>query len=397
MDAKAKSNGIIGCVQFLHQIKVIAHLLKWVVYFIPSAFMKILDIVNRFDISSPAINCVSYGNGHINSTFLVYTKGGKEYVLQKINSIVFKDVDLLMNNVYEVTRYLRKNGFESLHPVKTEDGKLYIEEENSFYRLYDYIEGTVCYEKVTNVMMIYNDAKAFGKLHKTLAKFDVSKIGEVIPDFHNTLKRYENLKDAIKEDKCGRVDTCLEEIETVEKYKDQYGKIIEGIKSGEISNAVTHNDPKINNVLFDKFSGEIRAVIDLDTVMPGSYLYDYGDALRSLFTGDNEDSEELNLLIADRTIFEGYTKGYLSEMKDILTPKEIEYLPFSVFLLSIECGMRFLEDYIRGDVYFKTKYYNHNLIRARTQLALAEDIYRNMDELTQIVNRLIKAEKKKKY
>lgn len=350
--------------------------------------MKVIDIVNCFDISSPATNCVSYGNGHINSTYLVYTKGGKEYVLQKINSIVFKDVDLLMNNVYQVTRYLRKNGFESLHPIKTKDGKLYIEDESSFYRLYDYIEDTICYEKVTNMMMIYNDAKAFGKLHKTLAKFDVSRIGEIIPNFHNTLKRYNDLQEAIKEDKCERVDTCIEEIEIIDKYKDQYSKIIDGIKSGEISNAVTHNDPKINNVLFDKYSGEIRAVIDLDTIMPGSYLYDFGDALRSLFTGDNEDSEELNKLIANPTIFEAYTKGYLSEMKDILTPREIELLPFSTFLLAMECGMRFLEDYLRGDVYFKTKYHNHNLVRARTQLTLAEDIYRNMDVLTNIVNKL---------
>ncbi len=352
--------------------------------------MKIIDIVNQFDLSTVATNCISYGNGHINSTFLVYTKSGKQYVLQKINSAVFKDVDLLMNNVYEVTNYLRNNGFESLHPIKTRDGRLYIEDEHSYYRLYDYIEDTICYEKVNSTLMIYNDAKAFGKLHKALARFDVSKIGEVIPDFHNTYQRYLNLQAAIKEDKYKRVDTCIEEIDIIEKYKDEYNKIKQYMETGEVSKSVTHNDPKINNILFDKFSGDIRAVIDLDTIMPGSYLYDFGDALRSLFTGDNEDSEDLSKLAVNPTIFEAYTKGYLSEMKNVLTSKEVELLPFSVFLLTMECGMRFLEDYLRGDVYFHTKYANHNLVRARTQLTLAEDIYRHLNDLSKIVDKLYK-------
>ena len=353
--------------------------------------MRPIEIVNSFDIPDIAINSYPLGNGHINSTYLIYTKGGKKYVLQKINSNVFKDIDVLMNNVFAVTEYLRDKGFESLHAIKTKDGDLYLKDESSFYRLYDYIEDTVCYEKSSgNMFLVYCLAKAFGKLHKTLADFDTSKLGEVIPHFHDTAQRYENFLAAVKEDKCSRVDTCLPEIEVVNSFRNEYSKIINGINSGEIANAVTHNDPKINNVLFDKFSGDIRAVIDLDTIMPGSYLFDFGDALRSLFTGDNEDSEDLRRLVINTDIFEAYAKGYLSEMSEVLTRREIELLPFSAFLLTIECGMRFLEDYLRGDVYFHTKYPDHNLIRARTQLTLAQDIYKHLDELSKIVKKVNK-------
>lgn len=349
--------------------------------------MEIIDITNKFDISGEAITYSPIGNGHINSTFLVKTTSNQKYIFQKINTHAFNDVDALMSNVFKVTDFLRINGFESLHAIKTKDGQRYYREGGNCYRLYDYIEDTICYEKVDNMFLIYSDAKAFGKLHRVLKKYDASKLKETIPDFHNTYKRYQNLLEAIKENKCDRVKTCLDEIEFLKSKETDYSVIIDGIKSGEITNAVTHNDPKINNILFDKFSGDIRAIIDLDTIMPGSYLFDFGDSLRSLFTGDNEDSEDLNKLIVNFDIFEAYLKGYLSEMHSILTPKEIELLPFSVYLLTIELGIRFLEDYLRGDIYFKTNYPIHNLIRARTQIALAKDILKHYDELTAIVSK----------
>ena len=353
--------------------------------------MRTIDIINCFDIKTEAINCYTLGNGHINSTYLVYTKSGAKFVLQKINSVVFKDVDMLMNNVFSVTKYLREMGFESLRAIKTKDGHLYYFDEGSYYRLYDYIEDTVCYEKVSNnYFLVYCYAKAFGKLHKALAKFDANRIGEIIPHFHDTPNRYQNFLSALKDDVMGRKNSCLQEIDAINSFKDEYDKIIRGLENKEISYVVTHNDPKINNVLFDKFSGDIRSIIDLDTVMPGSYLYDFGDALRSLFTGDNEDSEDLFRLVVNYDAFEAFTKGYLTEMKGILTPKEIELLPFSGFLMTIECGMRFLEDHLRGDVYFKTKYPEHNLVRARTQIALAQDIYKNLGKLTNIVKKLNK-------
>ena len=356
--------------------------------------MELIDITNRFDISGEAISYSPIGNGHINSTFLVNTTTNQKYIIQKINTHAFKDVEALMSNVFKVTEYLNNNGFESLHAIKTKDGERYLKDNGNCYRLYDYIDDTICYEEVDNMFLVYSDAKAFGKLHRALKRFDATSLSETIPNFHDTQKRYLNLLDAIKEDKLDRVKTCLPEIEFVKEHEKDYPVIIEGIKKGEIANAVTHNDPKINNILFDRFSGDTKAIIDLDTVMPGSYLFDFGDALRSLFTGDNEDSEDLRKLVVNQDIFEAYLKGYLSEMDEVLTPREIELLPFSIYLLTIECGMRFLEDYIRGDVYFKTNYPVHNLVRARTQLALAKDILKHLDELNAIVSKTKKNIKK---
>ena len=219
--------------------------------------------------------------------------------------------------------------------------------------------------------------------------FDATKLYEVIPHFHDTYQRYLNLLDAIKSDKYHRVNNALKEIEAIKAWEKEYSKITDGIKHKEISLSVTHNDPKINNVLFNKESGNIRAVIDLDTVMPGSYLYDFGDALRGLFCGENEDSKDPSKLVVRKDVFEAYTKGYLSVMKDVLTKKEIELLPFAAFLLTIETGIRFLEDYLRGDIYFHTQYETHNLVRARTQIKLARDIYNSFDELNEIVKKYL--------
>ena len=349
---------------------------------------ELLAILRTFDIDCD-IACIPLGNGHINSTFLCSINNEKKYVIQKINNYVFKDVSLLMNNYYKVTEYLRKNDIETVHLIKTKDGKPFSKIGDEYYRLYEYIDNTVWYEEITDPKLIYKAAQAFGQFHKALKGFDASELKETIPNFHNTYQRYVNFLSAMKEDKLDRVKTCLPEIAIIKSFEGDYRVIIDSIVDGTIPLVVTHNDPKINNVLFDKDSGDIRVVIDLDTIMPGSYLYDFGDALRSLFTGDNEDSEDLSKLKVNYNIFETYAKGYLSEMRNVLTKKEIELLPFSAFLLSIECGMRFLEDHLRGDVYFRIKKPNHNLIRARTQLTLAQDIYKNLDKLSQIINKLL--------
>lgn len=350
--------------------------------------MKIIEIIKTFDIKAKPIAYSPLGNGHINQTYLVECDDGTKYVLQKTNHVVFKNVDGLMSNVYLVTEFLKSHGFESLSFVLTKDGQKYLNVDGGYYRLYNYIDNVICYEKVTDLNMITNAARAFGRLHKALFDFDAHKLVEVIPHFHDTYQRYQNLLDAIKEDKLGRVSSCLKEIEEVKKFEKEYNIVTEGIKKGEISYSVTHNDPKINNVLFDQDSGDIRAVIDLDTIMPGSYLFDVGDAFRSLFTGDNEDSENLDLLQVNIPIFQTYIKGYMSEMGDKLTPREKELLPFSAFLLTIECGIRFLEDYIRGDVYFHTSKENHNLIRARTQITLAKRIHDSFKELSDSIKNI---------
>ena len=347
------------------------------------------NVIKSFKLNSELKNASPLGNGHINSTFLCVLEDDKKYVLQKINNYVFKDVDLLMNNYYKVTEFLFKNNIETIHLIKSKDNKPYAKIGNDYYRLYEYIDNAIWYEEIKDLDSVYKAAKAFGAFHKMLKGFNAKELGEVIPNFHNTHQRYINLLNAIKEDRLGRVKNCLPEIDLIKSFEQDYSVVSSAINSNLIPLAVTHNDPKINNVLFDKESGEFRAVIDLDTIMPGSYLYDYGDALRSLFTGDNEDSEDLSKLVVNFDVFETYAKGYLSEMKGILTSREIELLPFSAFLLTIECGIRFLEDYIRGDVYFRIKKPNHNLIRARTQLTLAKNIYNNLDKLNNIIYKII--------
>ena len=350
--------------------------------------MNILDTLEQFDINDKILGYSPLGNGHINTTYLVTTKSGDNYVLQKINNHVFKDVDLLMNNIYNTTNFLSSKGYETLEIVKTKDHKLYFKSGDNYYRVYTYVKDVICYEGVDDLDAVYNTAKAFGALHKSLFDFPVKSLGEVIPNFHNTEKRYEDFLLAVNLNAYGRVNNCYKEILRINRFKDLYSLINKYIKSGEVKLGVTHNDPKINNVLFDKNNNRIRAVIDLDTEMPGSYLYDYGDALRSLMTGEYEDTTNLNKINVDFDIFKAYSRGYLSEMKDYLTSKEKELLPFSIFLLTIELAIRFLTDYLQGDKYFHTNYDEHNLVRARTQLKLAEDLYDNLDTLKAIINTL---------
>lgn len=351
--------------------------------------MNILDTLEQFDIQDKILGYSPLGNGHINATYLVTTRSGDNYVLQKINNHVFKDVDLLMSNIYLTTKFLSEKGYETLEIVRTKDNQLYYHDVDGYYRVYTYIKDAVCYEGVDDLDAVYNTAKAFGALHKSLFEFPVKSLGEVIPNFHNTEKRYEDFLLAVNLNAYGRVNNCYKEILRINKYKDLYSLMNKYIRSGEVKLGVTHNDPKINNVLFDKKTNHIRAVIDLDTMMPGSYLYDYGDALRSLMTGEYEDTTNLDKINVDFDIFKAYTRGYLSEMKDYLSNKEKELLPFAVFLLSMELAIRFLSDYLAGDKYFRVNYEKHNLVRARTQLKLAEDIYNNLDTLQAIVKSIL--------
>lgn len=345
----------------------------------------LLEISNRFMIEGEITYLDKYGNGHINKTFLLKTNK-KDYILQQINSLAFRDVDLLMNNIFMVTEYIKSLGEESMNIVKTKDGKLYYKaNENEYYRMYDFVMNSKCIESIDDLSLVDKDAEAFGKLHKSLAKLDASKLGETIPHFHDTPKRFIDLTNAIKEDNADRLSTCKDEVEYALSLENKIDLVVKGIKEGTINLATTHNDPKINNVLFDEKSGDVRCVIDLDTIMPGSILYDIGDSFRSMFTGANEDNTDLSLLKVNFDIFRHYVHSYLKEMKNVITPRELELIPYSAFLLTVECGIRFLEDYLRGDVYFHTKYETHNLVRCRTQFALGKNIEENFDKLNQIV------------
>ena len=340
----------------------------------------LIEIISKFDVDSKAISCVSYGNGHINKTYEVKTEKGGHYILQKVNNNVFKDVDMLMRNINYVSSYLIEKGNDSLHIIKTKDGKLYYKEENIFFRLYIFTPNTIYFENPTPDI-VKETAEAYGDLHNSLSGLDASKIDEVIPNFHNTVKRFENFLNAVEINYKNRKEQCKKEIDDIISFKDKYSVVVDAIQKKEINLTITHNDPKINNVLFDKDSHKFKCVVDLDTVMPGSLLYDFGDGLRSLFTGENECSKDLSKLKVDFNIYELFLTGYAKKMKNTLSKKEIELLPFSIFLMTIEVGMRFLEDFLRGDVYFGIHNEDDNLTRSRTQITLAKDIYNKLDLL----------------
>lgn len=346
--------------------------------------MNNLKIIRQFNGKGDILSIEPFGNGHINKTYLVTTTM-RQYILQCINSVAFKDIDLLMNNIGIVTSHLLKKNVFTIKFLKTVNDTLYYrDEEGNYYRVYRYIDHSICHEEINSPVLIRKAAEAFGDLHCNLADLDANLLKEVIPHFHDTPKRYQDLQDAVKKNSENRLNQCEKELADVEKLKDCFDLIVSAINKGEIPLGITHNDPKINNVLFDEETEEVKCVIDLDTVMPGSFLYDFGDALRSLFTGNNEDNPDPTTCRVNFETYRIYLEGYWSKMHKTLNKKEVELLPYAPLILSIECGMRFLEDFLRGDVYFHKAYKEHNLIRARTQIHQALDILENIEELKRI-------------
>ena len=350
------------------------------------------DVLSKFVIDSKIEN---YGNGHINDTYMTETRS---YILQRINTKIFKNPYELMENIDKVTSFLRKKieeeggnpDRETLTVIKTRDGNnFYQANENDVYRVYKFITETVAIEQCTKPMDLYYAGKGFGKFQRMLADFPVEELHETIVNFHNTPKRVEDLKQAIKEDKMGRAESVKTEIEFALEKAQFASVIVEEMKKGTIPLRVTHNDTKINNVLFDEVTGEAVCVIDLDTVMPGSALYDFGDALRIGASSAAEDETNLDIVHFDKEYFTCFTKGFFEDMKASLTQKEIELLPFSAKLLTYECGIRFLTDYLNGDTYFKIHREHHNIDRARNQFKLVYEIEQMEDELKAIVDELI--------
>lgn len=345
-------------------------------------------LIERFAIEGDVLSIKSYGNGLINKTLLVETTK-KRYIFQSINNNVFPDVDMLMNNIDQVTSHLRSKGVTTLEIVKTKDGRLYEEVDGSFYRGYLFIESSVCYEKPSSLEMVRQTGLGFGSFHKNLVDIDISHIGDVIKGFHDTRKRYHDFVDIVNKNPVDRLYFCQDEVDFLLSRKLDYPVIVEGIKDGSVGLRITHNDPKINNIAFDKDTNQVKCVLDLDTVMLGSYLYDFGDCLRSLFTGDNEDNFDTRKLKVDLDIYRSFLDGYYQEMTGALSSKELRLLPFSILLITEELAMRFLGDFINGDKYFGIKYPTHNLVRARSQIALAKDIIKHYEELDDITGDVV--------
>lgn len=342
--------------------------------------MEINDIVKQFDIRGEIKSVSPLGNGHINDTLLVTTDCEK-YTFQRINTEIFKNPDELMENLFAVTEYLKKHYPEdkTINYIRTLNGARYFRSDSGCYRMSVFIDNVIALNGARNANDFYESAVAFGTFQKKLADFPADTLHETIKNFHNTAWRLENLKNAVAADSCKRLEGVKKEVDF---YLSREHKIDTGVV---LPLRVTHNDTKLNNVLLDEKTGKGVCVIDLDTIMPGLSINDFGDAIRFGASTAAEDEKDLSKVHFSLELFEAYVRGYFDGVGNALTEDEIRLLPHGAIMMTYECGMRFLTDYLEGDTYFKTSYPEHNLVRARTQLRLVEEMEQNYDKMLDIV------------
>lgn len=362
---------------------------------------RLKGIIGEFNINGSITSINPINNGIINTTYVATLSDGRRFLLQRVNTNIFKEPYRLMKNIENVVEYIRQNDGSSrdyLTVIKTKEGSpLFVDEDEfshkNYYRLYNYIENTISYNKVDSCDIAYKAGKAFGHFQSVLHNYPIEQLEETIENFHNTKKRYIDFINSCNKDALGRTTLASEEIQEVKSREAICGVIVDLLDKNEIPYRVTHNDTKINNVLIDANTKDPVAVIDLDTVMPGSGLYDYGDGVRSAASTAYEDETDLSKVSLDMEKFKAYTDGYLSEMALYLTDGEVSNMANSIRIITLELAMRFLEDYLNGDTYFKTDYESHNLDRARNQLKLVKDIEEKLPEMEAYISECYKKHK----
>ncbi|MGM9554288.1 MAG: phosphotransferase enzyme family protein [Faecousia sp.] len=344
-------------------------------------------VVGHFQTDGACISCKEFGSGHINSTYQVKTEHGKIYILQCINKYVFTDPKAVMENVSAVTKYLSErvtDPSEILNFVTADTGDLsYVDEAGEYWRCYEFADG-ICLEAPETDRDFYESAIAFGRFQELLRDFPAETLHETIPLFHNTINRYRMFKESLERNEAGRADSVQAEIDFIMAREEEAGTICRLLETNELPLRVTHNDTKLNNVLLNRETRKAMCVLDLDTVMPGSSLYDFGDSIRFGAATAPEDEPDLSKMGINLEMFRVYTEGYLTACRS-LTEKETELLPLGAKIITLELAVRFLTDYLDGDRYFKTAYPEHNLVRARAQLKLVADMEAKWDEMQKIV------------
>lgn len=364
---------------------------------------KIIDfkeLIKNFQFEGEFIFEEPFGCGHINDTFAVYFKmvfkHPHRYILQRINHNIFKNPEKLMQNIENVTSHIRNKVIENggdiarevLTIIKTNNNKnFFIDEKGNYWRAYIFIEDATSFQIVEEPELFYKSAKAFGRFQKFLSDFPAQTLYESISNFHNTEKRFETFLEALRSDVKKRAEGVKAEIDFALKRQEETKVLVNLLKENKLPLRVTHNDTKLNNVMIDNATGDGICVIDLDTVMSGLSLYDYGDSIRFGASTAAEDEKDLEKVLMDLNLFELFTKGFLEEAGKSLTETEKEYLPFSAKIMTFECGIRFLTDYLNGDTYFKTHYAGHNLDRCRTQFKLVADMEQKMSQMKEIVRK----------
>lgn len=365
-------------------------------------YNEIKEVLRQFQFEGKYEHVEELHSGNVNNTYHLYYQcadgSQAEYLLQQINTYAFKKPDQVMSNIVRVTEYLRRQLEETgentdnrvLICIPTKSGEfMYCDARNRYWRAYYYIREAIAYDRVEKPEHFYEAGRAFGEFQRMLSDFPASELYDTIPYFHDTRRRFYAFVAAVAEDKAGRVADLEKEIDFFFDRRKMMAQIVQCIEKGVIPLRVTHNDTKINNIMLDAKSGRAVCVIDLDTVMAGSALYDYGDAIRFGASTAKEDEEDTSKIGLDIELFKQFTRGFLSEVGALLTDEELKCLPLSLKVMTCELAMRFLTDYIDGDLYFKVKSPDHNLVRAHAQMKLLEDIESKYDELCSITDEMV--------
>ncbi len=344
--------------------------------------------IYRFPVDGRPVRCEEIRRGHVNTTYLITTDAGVRYILQDVNTFAFPKTGIIMDNVAAISRYLSANDGETpamISYIDTLDGRRYYDDgHGGAWRVYRFVENSVCLDRAECDGDFYECARAFGAFQNALCAFPAEKLGETIENFHNTPERYRQLRDAVRENAAGRLEGVRAELGFILAREEKASRLQRMRDDGTLPTRVTHNDTKINNVLLDADTRRAICVIDLDTVMPGLSVYDFGDAIRFGASTAAEDEKDLDKVSLDLGLFRVFTRGFL-EACPSLTDAEIDCLSLGAWTMTIECGSRFLADYLKGDKYFSIDYPEHNLDRARTQLKLIADMEKKWGEMQRIV------------
>ena len=364
---------------------------------------KFQTLADLFQIFGEIQSIRTVNHGHINSTYdIIIKKDGKDhrFIFQKINSFVFKEPQKIMQNIELITTHIAnkleqkgKSRDGVMHFAHKADGANFHIVEDGFWRISEFVPNITTYSICNDPKVLRSAGAAFGEFQINLADFDASLLHETIPNFHNTRMRIETLMKHVDEDPCDRVAEVTTELEKIRAFTPEAIRLTELIDAGKLPLRVTHNDTKINNILFDRDTKEAKTVIDLDTVMPGLVAYDFGDAIRFAANKAAEDEPDLEKVGIDLELYRAFADGFVPALAATMTETELKTLALGAFVMTAEVGIRFLDDYISGDTYFKTEYPKHNLVRARCQIELAEDMLRHMDEMNAIIDEIVTSTK----
>jgi hypothetical protein len=362
---------------------------------------NLFNIVDQFNTEGKIVSITPFGSGHINDSYLVTMtpESPTNYVLQRINHGIFKDIPELTDNILKVTRHIQKKLFEEatgfgnfqvVHLIPSKAGHfIFHDTTGNYWRLYNHISGSKSYDMITNPELAYEGGKAFGLFQYLVSDIDASSLFEILPDFHNIVTRLATFRETVLDDPAGRVKEVENEIAFVESRSAEMHAIRDLGNGGHIPLRVTHNDTKFNNILFNSDNKAI-SVVDLDTVMPGYILYDFGDAIRTGTSTAAEDEAELSGVNIDLNLFEAYSKGYLEIARNFLNREETDNLAFSAKYMTYLIGLRFLTDHLDGDRYYKISFPGHNLQRARAQFKLLQSMEQYFPSMREIINQSMK-------